>query len=93
MASPTAETSAQFWDDERTTYVAKKILSAYPKLSEGAQFDGGQFDKAFRTEAVVDGLKRFYSDPNLRCIVITEDLKIIEVIPAKIPRGKGPGFD
>ena len=37
-------------------------------------------------------MERFYSDPKLRCIVIPENLKIVEVVPTKMPRGKGLAF-
>ena len=71
------------WEaDERTAFVARKVLAAYPKLQGGSKFD-----KAFGS--ILDKLEQFYSDPDVRCIVIPETLKVAEAIPAKLPKGKG----
>ena len=68
--------------DERTVFVARKVLATYPNLQGGTKFD-----KAFGS--ILDKLEQFYSDPNVRCIVIPETLKVAEAVPAKLPKGKG----
>lgn len=68
--------------DERTVFVARKVLATYPNLQGGTKFE-----KAFGS--ILDKLEQFYSDPNVRCIVIPETLKVAEAVPAKLPRGKG----
>jgi len=68
--------------DNRFGYIRERIGNAFPKLV------GPKLDKLLLTDEVKEICMRFCDDPETRCLVVPDNMKLDTVIPSKIGKGK-----
>ena len=69
-------------NDPRFSAVAGRIAATFPKLA------GAKLDKVLNTEEVKEVILRFLDEDHCRCLVVPDSLKVDNVIPSKIGKGK-----
>ena len=69
-------------NDPRFSAVAGRIAASFPKLA------GAKLDKVLNTEEVKEVIQRFLDEDECRCLVVPDSLKVDNVIPSKIGKGK-----
>jgi hypothetical protein len=70
--------------DARFTYFCQRIAAAFPKIAK----DKGKLDKLLQTEEIRDFVQIFCEDGATRCLVVPDTMKLDNVIPSKIGKGK-----